>query len=190
MQPVSTGRWEKVSLTPRLITTGLSPPAVVRATSGSHSRLSLNAGSVPRPPEKLIEAVILSQRLSRTGVMNIEALRGQTKAARGELQFLQVLPDRRLAPCNSDKRKAREHHFGWGIARRAARCTFRTDERYNECPATVAPRLKVGRTFRLRGPASPHFAEDDWRTSRQCHPSIWAFDPVSVTRLPRWPVRS
>jgi hypothetical protein len=79
----------KVSLTPLCNSAGLSPPAVVRATSGSHSRLGLNAASVPMRSENLSTALILSQRLSRIDVMNT-GTRGAV--ARTQLQFLQLLP--------------------------------------------------------------------------------------------------
>jgi hypothetical protein len=79
----------KVSLTPLCNPAGLSPPAVVRATSGSHSRFGLNAASVPMRSEKLSAALFLSQRLSRIGVRNT-GTRGAV--VRPELQFLQLLP--------------------------------------------------------------------------------------------------
>ncbi len=173
----------KVSLTPLCNLAGLSPPAVVRATSGSHSRLGLNAASVPMRTEKLSPALILSQRLSRIGVRNTGTRRA---VVRTELQFLQLLPHKSggLASLTIE---AGESSRQVGFGARSGRCTFRSGGGYNECPAIVAPRLNWDRRSGNAAPPSFTFPPACFRT---LFSKAGRFDIVSVTRLPRWPVRS
>jgi hypothetical protein len=174
----------KVSLTPLCNSAGLSPPAVVRATSGSHSRFGLNAASVPMRSEKLSAALFLSQRLSRIGVRNT-GTRGAV--VRPELQFLQLLPHK-TGGLASLTIKGSE---SWRqVGSRPTREGVLSDATgaIMSVPPLIAPRPNWDRRSGYAAPPSFTFPPACFRTV--CLKARGRFDIVSVTRLPRWPVRS